>query len=317
MAGPEISVVVPTRFRETRLAFLLDALAEQTLARDRFEVVVVRAEDALGGPLTEPPAGPDVRFLSAPPSAAIQRNHGWRAARAPLIAFTDDDCRPAPDWLERILDAAGDPQVFIQGRTEADPDELAQRRGLARTMEVDKFDPWAPTCNMAYPRELLERVGGFDERFVAAAWGEDSDLALRVQEAGGRQVFHPEALVWHAVHPRTLAAAMREGYSRNALPMVLARHPSLRRHLHFRIFLLMSHALLVLGLGGLLLARRRPWLGVLAFAPYVRHHVIGSGASPAGVLRWILLSEPRSVLHDASEMAGSSVTSIRHRSLVL
>jgi GT2 family glycosyltransferase len=313
---PEISVVVPTRARETRLAFLLEGLAGQTLARDRFEVIVVRADDSLAGPLAEAPDGLAVRFCSAARGAAAQRNAGWRQARAALVAFTDDDCRPAPDWLERALAAADGPATFIQGRTDPDPDEANLRRGLARTIEVTDFDVWAPTCNVAYPRELLERLGGFDERFVAA-WGEDTDLALRAREAGARQEYRDDVRVWHAVHPRTLPAAVREGLSRNAIPMVVARHPVLRRALHFRVFLLMSHALLVLGLVGLLLGRRRPYLAAAAFIPYVRHHLRGSGATPFGALRWIVLSGPRAALVDATEIASSAVSSARQRSLVL
>ena len=312
-----MSVVVPTRFRETRLAFLLDALAAQTLARERYEVIVVRADDALDGPLTEPPEGFEVSFLSARRGVARQRNAGWRAARAPLVAFTDDDCRPAPDWLERVVAAAGDPAVFVQGRTEPDPDERGQLRGLARTMDVDEFDVWAPTCNMAYPRQLLERLGGFDERFVEA-WGEDTDLAWRARETGARQEYREEILVWHAVHSRTLAAAIRDGARRNAIPMVVARHPRLREALRARVFLLDSHAWLALGLAGLLVAGRgRRHLGLAAFAPYVRHHLEDSGVSPAGVLRWTVLSAPRAVVVHAAEMAANAVSSARHRSLVL
>jgi GT2 family glycosyltransferase len=314
--GPEVSVVVPTRFRETRLAFLLDALAVQTLAPERFEVIVVRADDALAGPLTVAPAGLAVRFLESPRGAAGQRNAGWRAAGAPLIAFTDDDCRPAPDWLERLLAATDGADSFIQGRTEPDPDEWRRLRGFARTIDVTAFDVWAPTCNMAYPRELLERVGGFDERFVEA-WGEDTDLALRARAAGARQVYEDRARVWHAVHPRTLAVALREGTARNTIPIVVARHPRLREALHFRVFLLMSHALLALGIVGLLLAGRRPYLGSAAFIPYVRHHLHGSGLGPVGLLRWLAFSAPRSALIDATEMAASAAASARHRSLVL
>jgi GT2 family glycosyltransferase len=316
VSRPKVSVVVPTRSRETRLAFLLDALAAQTIERDRYEVIVVRSEDALDGPLTEPPDGFEVRFLTAPRGVARQRNAGWRKARAPLVAFTDDDCRPAPDWLERIVDAAGDPAIFIQGRTEPDPDERGQLRGLARTMEIDGFDVWAPTCNMAYPKALLERIGGFDERFVEP-WGEDTDLALRAREAGASQEYRDEVLVWHAVHSRTLPEAIREGTTRNAIPMVVARHPSLRSALVARVFLLQSHALLAVGLGGLALAGRRRYLGLLAFAPYVHHHLDDSGVSPAGVLRWSVLSAPRAILVHGAEMAASAVSSIRHRCLVL
>src|SRR5688500_6084840 len=88
---PEVAVVIPTRFRETRLAFVLEALADQSLEHSRFEVVVVRPADAVHVPLCEAPAGLNVRFLVSPvASPATQRNLGWRAARSPLIAFTDD-----------------------------------------------------------------------------------------------------------------------------------------------------------------------------------------------------------------------------------
>lgn len=316
MADPEVSVVIPTRLRETRLAFALDALAEQTLSRERFEVLVVRADDALAGPLTDAPSGLPVRFLSARKGAATQRNRGWRAAGAPLIAFTDDDCRPAPDWLERLLAGFDGSETILQGRTEPDPEEWRLHRGFSRTIEVTKFDVWAPTCNMAYPRELLERVGGFDERFVAA-WGEDTDLALRARAAGGRQRYLPDACVWHAVHGRSTVTALREGLTRNSIPIVVARHPSLRRALHRRVFLLKDHELLALGLLSMLLAHRRPALGLLGFAPYVRHHLRDATITPLGLIRWLTLSAPRSMLVDATEMAANAVSSARHRTLVL
>jgi len=122
MSQLDVSVVIPTRNRETRLRFALEALAAQTLPRERFEVVVVRASDA-EEPLVSAPPGLPVRFLACPPGPAAQRNLGWRAARAPLIAFTDDDCRPAPDWLERLVAAADSSGGILQGRT-----EYAQRR---------------------------------------------------------------------------------------------------------------------------------------------------------------------------------------------
>src|SRR3954451_19061576 len=107
----EISVVVATHNRATRLRALLDALASQTLPAEKFEVVVVddgsrddtpavlaRAAAAIdGGPrtvvLTQPVAG----------GPAAARNRGWRAASAPLVAFTDDDCRPTATWLEALI----------------------------------------------------------------------------------------------------------------------------------------------------------------------------------------------------------------------
>ena len=186
-ATPDVAVVIPTARRETRLAFALEALARQTLPRDRFEVVVVRGDEP--GPTVIAPAGLPVRFMSVARDAgpAAKRNLGWRATSAPLIAFTDDDCRPAPDWLERLLEAAarehGD--FVLQGRTDADPDEQQRLHGLAVTQRIPALSGWYETCNIAYPRALLERLEGFDEEFAGPdggsypIGGEDTDLGLR------------------------------------------------------------------------------------------------------------------------------------------
>ena len=113
MAAPEISVVVPSHDRPLRLRWLLNALEEQTLSEDRWEVIV--GHDS-AGPETErllrehPLAARGVlRHATLPPGSAppgANRNAAWRMARAPLIAFTDDDCRPPAEWLAVAL-AAG------------------------------------------------------------------------------------------------------------------------------------------------------------------------------------------------------------------
>src|SRR5215218_1023589 len=194
---PEIAVVIPTRRRETRLAFALEALAEQRLDPSRFEVVVVRDGDA-AEPFAEAPDGLRVRFLNRPGVAGptAKRNVGWRATTAPLVAFTDDDCRAHPSWLESLLTAADGADRFLQGRTEPDPDERHLLHGFARSQEIRGLSGWYETCNMAYPRELLELLGGFDESLPFG--GEDTDLAYRAMHAGAVPLYVEEALVWHA-----------------------------------------------------------------------------------------------------------------------
>jgi glycosyltransferase involved in cell wall biosynthesis len=169
--GPEIAVVVPSHDRPLRLRWLLNALEEQTLPRDRFEVVVVHDSS---GPETEellrthPLAAEGVlrhRAFAPGPGPAHKRNAGWRMARAPLVAFTDDDCRPPPEWLERALAGARrHPGAIVQGTTRPDPDEeeLVLAAAHARTQRIDPPSPWAETCNIVYPRDVLEAVGGFD-----------------------------------------------------------------------------------------------------------------------------------------------------------
>lgn len=310
---PDVAVVIPTARRETRLAFALEALARQTLARERFEVVVVRADDS--GPKTVAPDGVAVRFLTAraDSSAAASRNVGWRASAAPLIAFTDDDCRPAPDWLERLVGAAGGEDRFLQGSTEPDPDERPRLHGLAHTQSIVAPSPWYQTCNMAYPRALLERIGGFDERF---AGGEDADLGLRAVEAGAVRVFVVDARVWHAVHSRHVWDAVRDQRVWRTIPLVVAEHPQQRRELELGVFRHSDHPRVLLAAAGALMMRRRPALALAAALPYARRRLSGYTRSPRGLARAALDLPPRALV-DMTGVAFAARAALRHRTLVL
>lgn len=119
------------------------------------------------------------------PSAA--RNRGWRAARTPWVSFLDDDVLPAPDWFERLADdlsAAGPQLAGSKGKvtvplpTDRPPTDA--ERGTAGLESAR----WI-TADMTYRRAWLQKIHGFDERFPRA-YREDSDIALRITEAGGR-----------------------------------------------------------------------------------------------------------------------------------
>ena len=311
----EVTVVIPTHRRESRLAFALEALAAQSLDRDRFEVVVVRSPET-PPPHASAPEGLDVRFLVGDrPSRPGQRNHGIREARGALIAFTDDDCRPAPGWLEALLEAADGDGRFVAGRTLPDPDEVHLLHGLARSQTVEELGPWYPTCNMAYPRALLERLGGFDEEFVASS--EDTDLALRAIEAGADGRFAEEALVWHAVLAQPPWAAVREGWQRWwTAPLMFRRHPEHRRHLWSGIFYGRRHAELALLGAGLMLRRRHPWLALAAALPYAVDFVDPANRGPRASLR-AAVHLPARALADAAIAAGLIRGSVRYRSPVV
>jgi glycosyltransferase involved in cell wall biosynthesis len=314
MASPEIAVVIPTRGRETRLAFALEALAGQSLDRDRFEVIVVRDGDAQQ-PLAAAPEGLRSRFLTRPGASGptAKRNLGWRATSAPLVAFTDDDCRPAPGWLAALLAAANeasDAEVLIQGRTEVDPDERHLLFGLARSQTITAPSAWYETCNIAYPRRLLERLGGFDESYSFG--GEDTDLGLRALAAGARVRFAPEALVWHAVLSSSLYGTVRAVGRWQTLPLVLSRHPEQRRHLFLGLFRNRSHFGVLLAALGLLGLRRRRRLALVAAAPYVAMNIDPGNLRPRGLARQAL-HLPARALVDAAETASLIRNAIRHR----
>ena len=206
---PEISVVVASHDRPLRLRWLLNALEEQTLTAralgGRRRPRLARARDRRSCCATHPLARAGVlRHVTLPPGSAPAGRQPQRGAgawpRAPLVAFTDDDCRPPADWLERALAAARrHPGAIVQGATRPDPDEtsLGTRAAPRARRTITPPVPWAQTCNIVYPRALLERVGGFDEEDAASARTPTSPCA-RARPAP-TYVGAPEVLTYHAV----------------------------------------------------------------------------------------------------------------------
>ncbi len=314
--GLAVSVVVATRDRADRLPALLGALAAQTLPRERFEVVVVDdgSADATSAALADGAVEIALRH-ARPRGPAAARNTGWRAASGPIVAFTDDDCRPEPEWLAAgLAAAAAAPGALIQGRTRPEPgDEPRLRdRPRARSIRIDALGPFFETCNVFYPRALLERAGGFDER-ITTPGSEDTDLALRSLEEGARAAFAPDAVVNHAVSEPTLTQAVRFTWRWRTLAWLVKRHPSLRARFPWRGRIWReSHGRLLLALAGLALGARRPIFLVWCL-PYLSYR---HGWRPAGLAR-SLADLPGAAAVDLAEVAVLAAASARHRVLFL
>lgn len=319
--SPEIAVVVPSHDRPVRLRWLLNALEEQTLERSRWEVVVGHDSSepdtlellqthplALDGTLRHVtlPAG------TAPPGA--NRNAAWRLARAPLIAFTDDDCRPPREWLERALAAASrHPGAIVQGMTVPDPDEESARHAPSyHTQLVRPPTPWAEACNIVYPRDLLDATDGFDETQMT---GEDTDLALRAQESGAELVGAPDVLTYHAVVELTLLQELRGLRRWEDLPWLVRRHPRFRQHFPLWIFWKHRHVWFPFAALGLALARRHAAFSALAL-PWLLHATPRHRSGPRGRIR-ALLELPRCALRDSVELGVLARGSLRHRTPLL
>jgi GT2 family glycosyltransferase len=319
---PEVSVVVASHDRATRLVTLLDALAAQTFPRQRWELIVVHTYDPdeasalldgheLGrsGLLRHQRVDPSVG------SPAFQRNLGWRDARAPLVAFTDDDCRPREDWLERLVTAAHDaPGAIVQGATRPDPQEKEFLWAThVRTLHVDPPGRFTQTCNILYERALLDGLGGFDE---VAITGEDIDLALRAQDAGAPLVGQPEALVYHAVEALTLREKLRSNEKWQHLAYVVKRHPELRRDCHMGVWWKTEHLYAAIALAGLVAGTRRPWVAPLAALPFYRFMRPRFPDSPRAYLQ-MARRMPELWLVELHEIGVFLRGSVRYRTLLL
>ena len=306
-APPRISVVVPTRNRAERLRALLASLAEQDAPP--FEVVVVdnASDDDTLAAIAEADAAADAHVhaihLPQPMGPAVARNRGWRAARGDLIVFTDDDVVAQPGWLGALHRAhERQPDALVQGQTVPDPREVDRLSAFARSQAASGPGPWFQTCNIAYPRALLEQLGGFDESFWEAA-GEDTDLGWRAVEAGARVVYEPGALNWHAVHDVGPLQLIRSSQKWRLGVRNVANHPDLRAALPGRVFWKRSHAFLLLAL-----LARRP----IALVPYVIEQRWQHG-SYAGTLAAL----PAHVALDAAEMVAMLRGSFAYRTLLL
>lgn len=210
-------MVIPTRDRPARLQACLAALGRQTLPGRRFEVVVV--DDGSTAPLAPAvPTGLEVTLVRQPHAGvAAARNAGAARARGAVVAFTDDDCVPDPEWLERLLaSVAIDPGALHAGPVESAPGVglLAEASQDLITFLVEHDNAGADDAcfatgnNLALARSVLEQLGGFDARRMPLAAGEERELCERARRAGIALRLVPDARVLH-VNPMSLPGFLR------------------------------------------------------------------------------------------------------------
>jgi len=230
----KFSVIVPVYNGTTVIERCLDALYEQTAARDAYEIIVVddgsTDQTAL---IVENWCNAHVdcatllvRQDNSGPAAA--RNHGARCAQASLLLFTDADCAPLPHWVETLSQAFEDRNVggakgtYLSQQQQLVPRfvqaEYEDRYDRMRTLpSIDFID----TYSAAYRRDLFLEQGGFDPIFPTASV-EDQEFSFRLARAGIHMVFVPHAQVSH-IHDENLAEYARRKYYIGYWKALLAR----------------------------------------------------------------------------------------------
>ena len=221
MNGVRFSVIITTFNRPASLARTLKALAHADYPRDEFEVIVV--DDGGSVPLDRIVAGfsteTNVRLIQQSNGGPAKgRNTGANVVRNEFLAFTDDDCEPAPGWLpalSRRLQRS--PECLVGGRTVNGLREniysAASQLIIEMVYEFYNADPeqaqFFATNNLAVRADLFRLCGTFNESFRTS---EDREFCNRWRHRGFQMAYEPAAIVEH-YHPLTFAEFWRQHFS--------------------------------------------------------------------------------------------------------
>lgn len=220
MSAPLFSVIIPTFNRPQALAACLAALAGSTVPHSDYEVIVVDdgGADDPASVVTQAARSLPVTLLRQPHSGpAAARNTGVAAAQGQFLAFTDDDCMPSGDWLERLAGRFGQQaDCAVGGRTlnALTSNPYASASQLLNHFLYDYYQEGRSEAgfftgnNLAVPRTSFVALGGFCASFPIAA-AEDREFCHRWRHHGFGFVYAPEAIVHHA-HDVTLPAFVRQ-----------------------------------------------------------------------------------------------------------
>jgi glycosyltransferase involved in cell wall biosynthesis len=233
--APTVSIVVPTYARPAALRRCLDGIARLEAAAFSFEVVVVddggpEPLDALIGSYAQVLDVRLIRQSRGGPGAA--RNAGAALTRGVFLAFIDDDCTPAPDWLSAFMRAfEGDHRQLLGGRVE---NALTENPYSTASQHISQFvyeygrnacavEPYFTTNNIALAADLFRAVGGF-ETSIPSATAEDREFCDRWSTHALALTHVPAAVVYHA-HDLTFGQFLRQhfNYGRGALAFRMIR----------------------------------------------------------------------------------------------
>jgi GT2 family glycosyltransferase len=232
------SVIIPT-FRRRRL--LKGALASLAAQRCRygFEVIVVNdaPDEDLSGLVGEF-TGIRIKLINPERNVgrAMARNIGVRNSSGEIIIFLDDDMTVVPGFVEAHIEAHTEPGLAVIGNLETAPEyaghplaRYIERQGAKKRMGAANLPARCfRTGNGSVSRKLFGEVGMFDESF--STYGEDMDLAMRLEDHRAKFVFAERALSYNH-HPPDLEDLLEKTreWGRYTLPIMAKRHPDFAR----------------------------------------------------------------------------------------
>ncbi len=217
------SIIIPTRNRPHQISACLDAIAQLRFPVESFEAIVVDdggsvALDAYVDAYRPRFQVSLIRQEQLGPAAA--RNLGAARARGTYLVFSDDDCRPQPDWLSRLsTDISESPEAAIGGLTvNGLPENVystASQMLIQFLCEYFNRDPadarFVTSSNLTFPAGRFRSLGGFSTEF-AFAGGEDRELCDRWRHHGFAMRYGQDVRVAH-FHALTFARYWRQHWT--------------------------------------------------------------------------------------------------------
>src|SRR3989339_239707 len=228
LSVPFVSIIIPAYNASGTISKTIEACLSQSY--DKREIIVI--DDGSSDKTQEIVSGYPVKLIrqdNAGPAKA--RNTGWKAAAGEIVVFTDSDCVPRADWLEKLIFLFDSPEIGAAGGTYGieNPNSLV---ALAIHSEIQyrhsslpEYVRYLGSFSLGIKKNILEELGGFDESFRIAC-GEDADLTYRIVNLGYKMRFSRDCVVGH-YFPTRLFGFVRQQFWRGYWIMkLLAKHPA-------------------------------------------------------------------------------------------
>jgi len=239
-----VSVIVCTYNRRKIFDECFESLLNQSYPKDKYEIVIIDSSDDFTDELVKSYQekakryGIRLKYLyQKPKGLAAARNFGIENAEGEIICFTDDDCVADRFWVEKLVEGFDNERVGGVGGKIL----IYNQEGLGRYLpSVDQYsliNDWSfiSGANMAYRRDILEYIGGFDPLFKFGA--DDADIAIRVRLRGYTLKYSEGAVIYFRHRPN-LRELIRQQYGYGiGLSRLSKKYPNLR--MRKAIFLLL------------------------------------------------------------------------------
>lgn len=208
---PKISLIIPTYNRDSVLVETIKYAIKQDF--EDYEIIVIDQNEThtqnISNFLSELPTF--IRIIKhLPPSLPSARNRAIREAKSPILLFIDDDVIFKENFISEHYKYHKKSKIgCVTGKVEqksiyTNEIPLCVKSEFLQWISVKKFQQdhikiafRSAGGNMSFPRELAQRIGGFDEKFIGTAWGEEYDFSIRLKKQGYLILYNPFASIFH------------------------------------------------------------------------------------------------------------------------